>query len=264
MDNINYEIKPIFIPSANICHDFARIQISRLPSSEKEKLSFYKRITCDYFDNLSAEEKLLVLAEYQRLFAYNKLETAYLNTWDLETNVFAFAAYIAEEMVGFITGSLTGKNMFTRSLYVIPQYQSYGIGTSLLDSAEKAAVLVAPNMELISLSSAANFYQNRGYKNILVSGRIIKIKKLSNTTGVVPVFKWCDTLQSKLNVKIDANLLRKTDHQPIFVYVNKQQKIDGIAIRMPNKEQKIIVNPKEKTLSQFYTQKLSEALNRSL
>jgi len=262
--NICYEIKPIFIPSANICHDFARIQISCLLSSEKEKLSFYKQVPRDYFRVLAPEEKLFASAKCRILSAYSNLEKAYLNTWNTETNVFAFAAYTAEEMIGFITGSLTGKNMFTRSLYITPQYRGYGIGTNLLNSAENAASLVTSNMELFSLSGAVSFYQNHGYKNTLVLGRIMKIKKLSNVTGVIPVFQWCNKLQSNLNVNFDIKLLQQTKHQPIFVYVNKQQKIDGVAIRMSDKEQKITINTKGKNLSKIYTQKLSEALNRSL
>ena len=240
MDNTSYEIKPIFKSSANICHDFARIHTSCL-SSQKEQIES---------------------TEHQKLIIHN-LENAYLNAWNMESNVFAFVAYNANEPIGFITGSLKGTNMFTRSLYIMPQYQGYGIGTNLLDSAEKAASLLAPtNMELFSLSNATSFYQNHGYKNTLVLGRVMKIKKLSNAMGVTPVFQWCDKLHSKLNVKIDTNLL--TEPQPIFVYVNNQQKIDGVAIGMPNGEQKIIVNTKEKNLAQFYTQKLSEALSKSL
>lgn len=235
MDNISYGIKPIFMPSANICHEFARIHMSRLSPTEQEKLT-----------------------------ANNNLENAYLKAWNKERNVFAFAAYIDKEMLGFITGSLNGKNMFTRALYVMPQYQGYGIGATLLDSAENAASLIAPNMELFSLASAVNFYQNRGYKNTIVLGRVMKIKKLSNATGVIPIFQWCDKLQSKLNIKIDVNLLKHPGHQPIFVYVNTQQKIDGIAIRSSNGEQKIKLNLKDKNLSQIYAQKLSSALSLSL
>ncbi|MBO4745528.1 MAG: GNAT family N-acetyltransferase [Alphaproteobacteria bacterium] len=264
MDNIIYEIKQIFMPSANICNNFARVQISRLSAEDQEKLSFYKHITPDYFNTLPPEERPAALAEWRRLFAYNNLESAYLNTWNMESNVFAFAAYVGDEMVGFTTGSLNGANMFTRSLYVLPQYQGCGIGSSLLNSAENAASLVSPKMELFSLAGAVSFYQNRGYKNTVVLGRVMKIKKLSNATGVQPVFKWCDKLQSKLNLKFDANLLQKNKHQPIFVYVNDQQKIDGIAVQTPNGEQQIKVNPKAKISSPIYTQKLSDALSRSL
>ena len=233
MNKINYEIKPIFTQSANICRDFARIHMSHLSSVGKDKLHF-------------------------------NLANAYLNAWNTETNVFAFAAYINKEMVGFITGSLNGQNMFTRSLYITPQYQGYGIGAGLLDSAENAASLIAPNMALFSLNGAVGFYQNRGYKNTTVLGRVMKIKKLSNATGVIPVFQWCNKLQSKLNVKFDVNLLKNPEHQPIFVYVNTQQKIDGIAIRTPNGEQKIAVNTREKNLSQIYVQKLLSVLSLSL
>ena len=135
MDNISYEIKPIFTPSANICHEFARIHMSRLSPTEQKKLP-----------------------------AYNNLESSYLKAWKKERNVFAFAAYIDKEMVGFVTGSLNGKNMFTRALYVMPQCQGYGIGSNLLSSAENAASLIAPNMELFSLSGATRFYQNHGQR----------------------------------------------------------------------------------------------------
>ena len=249
MNKINYEIRPIFQPSGKICKDFARVHISRLSASEQEKLN--------------SNQQLSILTGCQGVSFCNKLESAYLNTWNMEKNVFAFAAYSAEEMVGFIMGALRGKNMFTRSLYVVPQYQRYGIGSNLLDYAERAASCVALNMELYSLDGSVNFYQRHGYKNVLVLERIMKIKKLPNVTGVLPVFQWSDKLQAKLNVKFDIDLL-KQKYQPIFVYVNEEHKIDAVAVRMQNGKEKIKINTKKKELSDFYNQQLSDALSRSL
>ena len=263
MDKIDYKIKPIFRPSEEICKDFAWVHISHLSAADQEKLLFYKDKDNSYFNSLGDEEKLAALAEWQRLFVYNHLDSAYLNTWNIENHVFAFAAYQTEKMVGFITGALNGSNMFTRSLYVLPEYQGCGIGSKLLDNAECAASFVAPNMELFSLDGAVNFYKNRGYKNTMVLGRVMKVKNLPKPVGVIPVFQWSDRLQSRLNVKIDGDLLKQSKYQPIFVYVNEYRKIDGIAMRMKNGKEKIKVNLKQKDLLEKYKFELSNALAES-
>ena len=58
-------------------------------------------------------------------------------------------------------------------------------------------------------------------------------------TGVVPVFEWCDELQAKLNVKMNTDVLRNNKRQPKFVYVGKDNKIDGVAILLPDGEKLI-------------------------
>ena len=246
-DFIHFEIKPIFSPSMEICENFANIHISHLSVADQEKLNFYKNAGPDYFKKFDDETKLSALIDWNRLFSYTTLNQAYFNTWDIENHVFAFAAYKGKEMVGFITGALTGINMFTRSLYVIPQYRGYGIGSKLLETAERTASFVATKMELFSLSGSVSFYHERGYKNTVVCGKVMKTKKLSKiSAGTVPVFQWFDSLQSKLNVEIDTNLLKQSEYQPIFVYVNSKQNIDGIATRLPDGKKEIRLNDKQK------------------
>ena len=90
-------------------------------------------------------------------------------------------------------------------------------------------------VEYATLNGAVGFYKDRNYENVLVHGRVQKIKKLPQTVqGVVPVFGWTDTLSAKLNVRVDTDLLKNSKHQPIFVYVNDKQRIDGVAVRLSN------------------------------
>jgi len=231
---IDFEIRPIFQPSDEICKMFADIDIACGSSDEPDL-----RLLC------------------------RNLDKEYLKIWNQEKNVFAFAAYKSEEIIGFTTGFLRGKNIFTNALYVIPEYQGYGIGSKLLNTAECASSFVAQNMELFPLGGSFGFYQNRGYKNVLVLGRIKKVKELQKTSGVIPVFQWCPQMQTKLNVKFDTDVL-KQKYQPIFVYVNGQQQIDGVAIRMQNGKNKVAVNTGKKTLSEYCKQELVNALSRSL
>lgn len=205
-ETINFEIKPIFNPSMDICEDFAHIHLLCLEETESY---------------VSMNEK--------------SLSNAYFNMWKMERNAFAFAGYCGENIVGFTSGVFRAPDMFTRSLYVNPEYQGFGMGSKLLDASERAASIIASNMTLISLDGSVKFYQKHGYKNINVFGRVTKIKKLPQmTSGVIPVFEWCDKLQSKLSVKINGDLLKQCKHQPIFVCVNQDQKIDGVAARLPD------------------------------
>ena len=227
---IDYEMRPIFCPSREICKEFADIDI--LCGTLIEKNMFY---LCKDLDKM------------------------YFDIWNLQRNVSVFAAYLSGKIIGFTSGFYNGRNMFTNALYVVPEYHGYGIGTSLLNTAENAATLVAKNMELISSDDAVSFYQERGYKNVVVQERIVKIKKLSKTIpGVVPVFDWNDKLSAKINVKFDTDLLNKCKHQPIFVYVNSEQKIDGIATRLSNG--KDVISCKSGKDKSFIDAALSDAL----
>ena len=205
-EEINFEIKPIFCPNEEICKNFADIDI-----------------LCG------------TLIERNMFYLCRNLDKQYLDMWKKEKHVFAFAAYYSGQMVGFTTGFARGKNMFTNALYVTPEYHGYGIGTNLLGKSEQAAGLIASNMELISSDNAISFYREHGYENTIVFGRVTKTKELPKiTANVVPVFEWWDKLSLKLNVRMYTDLLKQNKHQPIFVYVNDVQRIDGVAMRLPD------------------------------
>lgn len=228
---MDYEITPIFERNEKICEEFAHVGVRCLLASERDNL-----------------------------FIYKSLGKSYLKEYDYERNVFAFAAYRNKEMIGFTSGCASGNDMFIRSLYVIPEYQGCGIGTKLLNASERAASLVAFNMELFSLDSSVGFYKQRGYKKEIVGDRIVETKKLSNVTkGVVPVFEWRDELRAKLNVCIDYNLLKNYKYKPMFVYVGKESKIDGVAMLLSDGKEQIYVNNE---ISKLCKSKLFSALSK--
>ena len=260
-EHIDFEIKPIFSPSMEVCKDFVRVQISRFSSEEQKKIEYYKNLKNFDFNSSGDKVSLSGLADMQKWILYANLDKAYFSTWYMENNAFAFAAYIKEEMVGFISGALSGNNMFTRSLYVLPQYQGCGVGSHLLETAERAASFIVSNMELFSLDGADGFYNAHNYKNTLVQGRVMKIKNLPKTeTGVVPVFGWNNVLQARLNIKVNINLF-DCKYQPIFVYVNKDKKIDGLAILYSNGKDFIKFTKKGGDVAKQHKLELLDALS---
>ena len=100
MEKINFEIRPIFTPSDEICKIFADIDIA-----------------CGR------------LIEPNLQYLCRDLDKRYLDVWCKQRNVFAFAAYKATEIIGFTTGFLDGNNMRTSSLYVMPEYHSHGVSS---------------------------------------------------------------------------------------------------------------------------------------
>ena len=118
-------------------------------------------------------------------------------------------------------------------------------------------------MRLVPLEKAVSFYQERDYKNVLIQGRIHKIKKLPKVSaGIVPVFGWSDKLSAKLNVRMDTDLLKQHKHQPIFVYVNDVQRIDGVATRLSDGKEFIEYNKRvvSADMLKCRTLELSDAL----
>ena len=88
------------------------------------------------------------------------------------------------------------------------------------------------------------------------------VKKLPKTiSGVVPVFEWCDELQAKLSFKVDNALLKSYKYQPMFVYVGKNNKIDGIGVCLPNGKQEIMLNEKLKSFAKHRRIELSCAMD---
>lgn len=228
---INFTVKPIFCPTKKVCKDFAQIEnLCKLYRVGMERDNYCPYNGSDYLDMLNN----------------NKYG-------------FAFAAFYTEEMIGFAAGYLKKTNMFLDGLYVNPVYQNFGVGTKLLDCVENSASVVASNIELFPLTNAIEFYQQRGYEYF--PNEIIMRKKLSKTVnGVVPVFEWTDLLQAKSKVQFNSGLL-KNKYQPIFVYVDKNNCIEGIATRLPNGERCIKLNDTQTELAKYRSLELSCALD---
>lgn len=231
MDNIKCDIVPIFYPDAKICEDFERIEL-----------------LCDtYLGNVYTEEYRQSCAEYHR----NNID---------EENAFAFAAYHKNQKVGFTDGYVQDDSMNLDSLFVDPTFFRSGIGNKLLKVSEQAASLVKSDMSLLPLFNAIGFYQRYGYEYGKDGTHMMKSLPRM-TSGIVPVFKWSDVLQEKLNFKFDTKMLQQYEHQPIFVYVNPAQRIDGVATRLANGKDFIKYNDRtDKVKAKYRTIELSDAL----
>jgi len=229
------EIVPIFNQDIEICRDFARIET-----------------LCAVYSN------------HNECSGVSKdLYQTYFNKWNEEKNVFAFGVYHKKQMIGFSLGYVDDINenyMYLDSLYVEPMYQYFGIGTKLLQLSERVASIITQNIELFPLTNATDFYcEKHGYSYYKDS--VCLVKRLpQTTTGVVPVFEWCDTLNTKLKVNISKKVLK--ENKPLFVYIGKDQNIDGVALRLPNGENKIKLNNNQRKFSKYRRLELADALNR--
>ena len=230
MYSINYEIKPIFYADEQMCKDFARLELLCDEKRGHKHNDWYKSGCEDYY----------ILGEQDK-YRYN------------------FVAFYDKEIIGFASGNLD-YDMYLASLYVNPEYHGLGIGTKLLETTEQAVSIIASNLMLFPLSTAVSFYQQYKY-NYMAGNTKTMVKKLpKNVTGVVPVFEWCDELQAKLNVKMNTDVLRNNKRQPKFVYVGKDNKIDGVAILLPDGEKLIKLNDKQKSVAKYRKLELDWAL----
>lgn len=227
---LNFEIRPIFNLSDEICKEFERIELR-----------------CNNW--LGG----VYIPEYiQSCWKYHK-ENAN------EQNAFAFAGFYKNEMIGFSDGYTMSDGIKLDSLFVDPIYHGFGVGTKLLQSAEQSASLIKSDMLLMPLDNAIHFYQTHGY-DYRRPGFYLGKKLSKPVSGIIPVFEWCDELNAKLNLEINTNLLKQYERQPIFVYVNNNQQIDGIATRLSNGKDFIKYNGREKTLAKCRESELSYAL----
>ena len=230
VDNMNLKIVPVFKPSEELCKKFASIDINcSMDIGRVDALC--RDLDKDYFD-----------------------------MWKKEKNVFTFVARYEKQIIGFTNGFIdTDNTMYLCGLYVDPLYHYCGIGSKLLKKAEFAASIIRPTLKLMPLKTAESFYQQYKYG---WSADCHMVKKLPKTiSGVVPVFEWCDELQAKLSFKVDNALLRSYKYQPMFVYVGKNNKIDGIGVRLPDGKQEIMLNEKLKSLAKNRRIELSYAMD---
>ncbi|MGN0624122.1 MAG: GNAT family N-acetyltransferase [Oscillospiraceae bacterium] len=88
----------------------------------------------------------------------------------LKNTLAAFTAYDGDKAVGMVRllGDC-GMSFYLKDFAVIPTYQSKGVGSLLIDSAEKFIMETlkdgwAVSLELISTKEAVHFYKKKGFE----------------------------------------------------------------------------------------------------
>ena len=241
-EKINFEIQPIFKTYPSVYNNFLCI--------EKD---CYHHLGYDDSD-----------------FDLNLMRDDYVYEIERTRNHFAFGAYNNYGMIGFALGhKQSDNNMYLSHLFIDPIYQGYGVGGQLLKRVENLSIIYSPTLKLFSLPDSIGFYGHYGYehyghKNGGMEKDKSMVKNLSTpSTGIVPVFEWVDSLNVKLNIDVDKSLLKIDKYQPFFVYMNSEQKIDGIATRFPNGEQYIKLNENQTKLAKRRKIEMSFALDQS-
>jgi len=241
-EKINFEIQPIFKAYPSVYNNFLCI--------EKD---CYHHLGYDDSD-----------------FDLDTMRGDYVYAIEKARNHFAFGAYHDYGMIGFALGHRQSDNsMYLSHLFVDPIYQGYGVGAQLLKKVEILSGVYSQTLKLFSLPDAIPFYKHYGYEhNGHKNGEMVKdkcmVKNLSTPSmGIVPVFEWVDSLNAKLNIDVDKSLLKIDKYQPFFVYMNSEQKIDGVATRYPNGEQYIKLNENQTKLAKRRKIEMSFALDQS-
>lgn len=155
---------------------------------------------------------------------------------------FAFAAYDADNMVGFTRGNCWYRATTVHSLYIRPEYQGTGIGRKLLTQVERISGFETLTIDLISLAYAVNFYRKMGYRPVYRNGLDASnemFKRAPNlpTCTVLPVFHAspiiraeCDKIATANNVTFDPKLIDRA-HARGLVYINDKSEITGYGIQ---------------------------------
>ncbi|MCL2537935.1 MAG: GNAT family N-acetyltransferase [Alphaproteobacteria bacterium] len=98
---------------------------------------------------------------------------------------FAFGAYDGAKMVGFTFGKVNdGRGAHLAGRYLMRKYQKHGIGTRLMDAAERVSALYSDTIRLINIKDRPKFYGERGYEK----DGVHMVKKLEPIDGSVPLF----------------------------------------------------------------------------
>lgn len=228
----DFKIVPIFNQNQDIWFDFMNV----------EKICD-KSLGYDYTDY-----------DKRRILLGHELD------WKNNEYNFAFAAYNKTQMVGFAKGysdSNIQKRAYLDALYVLPEFHKMGIGKQLLNMSEKTSSMIAERIQLIPLSGATDFYQHNGY-GWGADGGVLGKYLPAVYNDIVPVFQ-CKkkSFRVKFNVKVDSKLLKQNKYQPVFVHVNDVSKIDAVAIRVKDSEDKFWFKPGQ----EFLQHELSCALN---
>ncbi len=156
------------------------------------------------------------------------------DAWHRFKTCFAFAAYDGDKMVGCIDGVVKKKVASVNGLYVLPQYHRMGIGGRLLASAERAASLVADDMELVILSRVRPFYEQRGYTRVERTDNLYR-KSIAGAQfdAALPLFgcspklaQQCSDIAVAYDVQFTAASVNMA-HMPTFVQLDKDMGLSG-------------------------------------
>ena len=240
-EKLNFEIQPIFKTYPSVYNNFLRI----------EKDCYSRLGYADYDYDLD-----VMRGDY--VYAVEKAR-----------NHFAFGAYYDYEMIGFALGQKQSDNsMYLSHLFIDPVYQGHGVGEQLLKRVENLSIMYSQTLKLFSLPDAIKFYEHYGYEHCgSKDGQAVKDKSmiknlLPQPGGVIPVFEWVDSLNAKLNIDVDKSLLKINKYQPFFVCVTSEQQINGLATRLPNGKQYIILDEENTKLAKRHRLDLSFALDQ--
>jgi ribosomal protein S18 acetylase RimI-like enzyme len=100
----------------------------------------------------------------------------------------AFAAKLENNIIGFISSTETDDAIMTVALGVLPQYQSSGVGRSLIEKVEAEARKLLKKRLLVSTSNddlpALAFYQSLGFQIYEVKPNVIAEKHGGILQGV--------------------------------------------------------------------------------
>ena len=153
---------------------------------------------------------------------------------------FSFAAFDKSKPVGFIAGIIKKGDLHIDHLYVLPEYQKYHIGTSLLIHAEAAGAFLSKNATLTALEFARPFYEKHSYKSTYTINAYSKNISLPRCT-VTPIFKItphiiraCTKIANENNTAFDKDWIKSGKTQ-LFVYTDVNSEIQGYAIKTTDK-----------------------------
>ena len=161
----------------------------------------------------------------------------YRLNWEKPNNI-AFGAFLDGKMIGFAKGFMIEPDEYElSSLFVRPEMQRQGIGRKLITNFENSAALSGAYVQGMCYEWAVPFYQNMGYTIIHGNRACIEIskqlpKKLGK--GVYPMFsKWQikDIKPKVSSVHVDKKILNDSLHQPLFVNINEENKIDVVGFK---------------------------------
>jgi ribosomal protein S18 acetylase RimI-like enzyme len=100
----------------------------------------------------------------------------------------AFAAKLENNIIGFISSTETDDAIMIVALGVLPQYQSSGVGRSLIKKVEAEAKKMRKKRLLVSTSNddlpALAFYQSLGFQIYEVKPNVIAEKHGENLEGI--------------------------------------------------------------------------------
>ncbi len=122
-------------------------------------------------------------------------EMLYRENYKIHYNSFAFGAYNTNKyMFGFVNGFVDKCQAIVTNILVMPGFRQKGIGSDLLRSVERVALLngasfikVLENRRYLMIHGCYDFYNKHGYK-FSESGNFFKDIKSVMQSGVTPFF----------------------------------------------------------------------------